>query len=167
MATIALGLGSNLGNRLGNLREAVERLKSLGPVMGKSDVFETDPWGLKEQPCFLNACLTLESSLEPMELLAFVKGIEQGMGRQKTVRWGARNIDIDILLMGDRVLNTEALQIPHANLPNREFVLVPLAQIFPGWRHPALGLSVMEMLQALRRREPEGHPPVRITPLGL
>ena len=100
-----------------------------------------------------------------MELLAFVKGIEQDMGRQKTVRWGVRNIDIDILLMGDRVLNTEALQIPHANLPNREFVLVPLAQIFPGWRHPALGLSVMEMLQALRRREPEGHPPVRITPL--
>ena len=164
----ALGLGSNLGDRLGNLREAVERLKPLGPLMAKSDVFETEPWGLKEQPSFLNACLTVSPALEPEALLAFVKDVERDMGRQKTVRWGARNIDIDILLMGDRVFNTEALQIPHVNLPNREFVLVPLMQILPRWRHPALGLSAAEMLQALRTRETEGDSPplpVRITAL--
>ena len=162
---VALGLGSNLGNRLGNLREAVERLKPLGPVMAKSDVFETEPWGLREQPCFLNACLTLESSLEPMELLAFVKDVEQDMGRQKTVRWGARNIDIDILLLGDSVFAAEALQLPHVNLPNREFVLVPLAQILPDWRHPALGLTVPEMLRTLMAREPGGQSPTGIVPL--
>lgn len=165
MATVALGLGSNLGNRLGNLREAVERLKPLGPVTVKSDVFETEPWGLKEQPCFLNACLTLETSHDPLELLAFVKSVEQDMGRRTSVRWGARNIDIDILLMGNRLFSTETLQIPHVNLPNREFVLVPLMQILPDWRHPALGLNLPEMLRGLRKREPEGRPPVRITAL--
>ena len=165
MATVALGLGSNLGNRLGNLREAVERLRPLGPISAKSDVFETEPWGLKEQPCFLNACLTVSPALEPEALLAFVKDVERDMGRRTTVRWGARNIDIDILLMGDRVFNSEVLQIPHTNLINREFVLVPLMQVLPHWRHPALGLSTAEMLKALRTREPHAAPPLRITAL--
>ncbi|MCR4818803.1 MAG: 2-amino-4-hydroxy-6-hydroxymethyldihydropteridine diphosphokinase [Fretibacterium sp.] len=162
MATVALGLGSNLGNRLVNLREAVERLRPLGPIIAKSDVFETEPWGLKGQPCFLNACLTLETFLEPLELLALVKTVEQDMGRRTTIRWGARNIDIDILLMGERGFDTETLQIPHANLPNREFVLMPLMQILPDWRHPKLGLTVPEMLRALRMLEPNAPSPIRI-----
>ena len=161
----ALGLGSNLGDRLGNLRAAAERLKGLGPFLTRSDVFETEPWGVKEQPSFLNACLTLEISLEPKALLAFVKGIEQDMGRQKAIRWGARNIDIDILLMGDRVFDVEELHIPHVNLPDREFVLVPLMQILPNWRHPTLGLSAPEMLHALRARKPGTPPPVRVAAL--
>ncbi|MCR5346569.1 MAG: 2-amino-4-hydroxy-6-hydroxymethyldihydropteridine diphosphokinase [Fretibacterium sp.] len=163
--TAALGLGSNLGNRLENLREAAERLKPLGHITAKSDVFETEPWGVKDQPCFLNACLTIETSLAHKELLTFVKGIERDMGRRMTIRWGARNIDIDILLVGANCFDTEELHVPHLNLPNREFVLVPLMQILPGWRHPTVGLSAEEMLKSLRARESGGCPPLRITAL--
>ncbi len=161
MEPLALALGANLGNRLANLRQALHRLEVLGTVLKRSDVFETEPWGVAEQPRFLNACLLMKTDLEPEALLAAVKGIERDMGRRETVRWGARNIDVDILLCGALLYESPHLQIPHAHLADREFVLVPLAQILPDWRHPALGRTVMDMARA----QASNCPPLRIAAL--
>lgn len=161
MVTAALGLGSNLGDRLKSLHRAATALGELGRLTGRSDVFETEPWGVEDQPRFLNACVTMELDLPPEELLLSIKKIENRMGRREAPRWGPREIDIDVLLMGDLLLETKALRIPHLNLQDREFVLVPLAQLLPDWRHPRLGLSVAEMARA----RASGHPPLRITAL--
>ena len=160
MAELALGLGSNLGNRLANLRQAVRLIENdVGPVFRRSDVFETEPWGVTDQPHFLNACLSLNlDKAEPEALLAALKDIEKRMGRKETVRWGARSIDIDILLFGDRVCETPCLRIPHLHLAERAFVLTPLAQILPRWAHPLTGRTVAEMSAALE----DAPPPLRI-----
>lgn len=161
MEPLALALGANLGNRLANLRQALHRLEVLGTVLKRSDVFETEPWGVAEQPRFLNACLLMKTDLDPEALLTAVKGIEHDMGRRETVRWGARNIDIDILLCGTLLYESPRLRIPHAHLHDREFVLVPLAQILPNWHHPALGQTVAEMARA----QASDCPPLRIAAL--
>lgn len=161
MEPLALALGTNLGNRLANLRQALRRLEALGTILKRSDVFETEPWGVTEQPRFLNACLLMKTDLDPEALLTAVKGIERDMGRRETVRWGARNIDIDILLCGTLLYESPRLRIPHAHLHDREFVLVPLAQILPNWHHPALGQTVAEMARA----QASDCPPLRIAAL--
>ena len=160
MARVALGLGSNLGARLANLRDAADRLRAAGEILARSDVFETEPWGVRGQPFFLNACVLMESGLAPLELLSLVKGIEREMGRVENVRWGARLIDIDILLMEGLVFEAPELHIPHINLHDRDFVLVPLRQIAPQWRHPLLGRTVSEI-----EVPASGRPPLRITAL--
>lgn len=164
MAVLALGLGTNLGNRLGNLRQAERAIgEDIGPILRASDAFETEPWGVTDQPHFLNACLCLDidEGVDPEELLASLKAIERRMGRKETIRWGARLIDIDILLIGDRVYESPILEIPHLHLPERTFVLTPLVQILPGWTHPLTGKSLEEMSKALK-----GEPsPLRIGPL--
>ncbi|MBQ7262650.1 MAG: 2-amino-4-hydroxy-6-hydroxymethyldihydropteridine diphosphokinase [Synergistaceae bacterium] len=143
----ALGLGANLGDRLGSLREAVRRVEAAlrRKALARSDVFETMPWGVEDQPRFLNACVTVETDMPPLELLAIVKGIEREMGRVPGRRWGERIIDVDILLMGDRTIDEPGLRVPHAHLHEREFVLVPLSQILPTWRHPLIGRDVQDM----------------------
>ena len=163
MAVLALGLGTNLGNRLGNLRQAARAIEEdIGPILRASEVFETEPWGVTDQPHFLNACLCLDIDEEsdPGELLASLKAIERRMGRKETIRWGARLIDIDILLIGDRIYESPALRIPHLHLSERSFVLTPLIQILPGWSHPLTGKSLEEMSEALKD-EPS---PLRIGP---
>ncbi|MBR1439140.1 MAG: 2-amino-4-hydroxy-6-hydroxymethyldihydropteridine diphosphokinase [Synergistaceae bacterium] len=150
---IYFGLGSNLGNRLQNLRNAVERLRALGNVTKTSDVFETKAWGGVEQPDYLNACVKVEREewIEPLEVLRLVKGYERELGRVESVRWGARKIDIDILLIDDIVLHLPELDVPHARIPERVFVLVPLGEILPeGWRHPENGMSVREMILKIK-----------------
>lgn len=163
MAKLALGLGSNLGNRLANLRQAARFIgQEIGPVLRTSDIFETEPWGVTEQPHFLNACLSLEiEEVEPEALLLSLKAIERRMGRKAAVRWGARLIDIDILLLEDLVYRSPTLQIPHIYLAERAFVLTPLAQILPQWAHPLTGKTVVEMSGALD----SSSPPIRIGPL--
>ena len=163
MAVLALGLGTNLGNRLGNLRQAARAIEEdIGPILRASEVFETEPWGVTDQPHFLNACLCLDidGESDPEALLASLKAIERRMGRKETIRGGARLIDIDILLIGDRIYESPALRIPHLHLSERSFVLTPLIQILPGWSHPLTGKSLEEMSEALKD-EPS---PLRIGP---
>ena len=163
MAVLALGLGTNLGNRLGNLRQAARAIEEdIGPILRASEVFETEPWGVTDQPHFLNACLCLDidGESDPEALLASLKAIERRMGRKETIRWGARLIDIDILLIGNRIYESPALRIPHLHLSERSFVLTPLIQILPGWSHPLTGKSLEEMSEALKD-EPS---PLRIGP---
>jgi 2-amino-4-hydroxy-6-hydroxymethyldihydropteridine diphosphokinase len=157
--TTALGLGSNLGNRLENLRAALRFLRELFPIVKTSDVFETAPWGVTNQPHFLNACLLTKDTVRPETLLEQVKDIEKKMGRIATRRWGERVIDIDILLMDSVVLDTPDLRVPHADMHRRDFVLLPLAQILPDWVHPGTGRSVASMAKETRLS------PVRVTAL--
>ena len=131
-------------------------------IVKASDVFETAPWGVTEQPFFLNACITFETNIEPLALLKTVKLIEAEMGRKENIRWGARLIDIDILLIDDLQLELPELTIPHLSMAQRDFVLVPLAQILPDWRHPKNELSIAEMTSALT-----SEPPLKICALLL
>ncbi len=151
---IYFGLGSNLGDRLKNLNDAVEKLKSLGKVTKISSIHETKAWGGIEQPDFLNACVKVETEnfIEPLEILRTVKNFEIELGREKSVRWGPRKIDIDILLIDDMIYKSPELNIPHVSIPERLFVLVPLSEIIsPSWKHPENNKTVHEMIKALAK----------------
>jgi len=138
----AIGLGSNLGDRLGNLRHAVELLRQQGSILATSSVYETPPLGVENQPRFLNAALIMELEAPPSLLLSILKGIEKKIGRKKRKRWGPREIDLDLLLIPDLIYEDESLKIPHPELANRAFVLIPLAEIAPDWIHPVLGMKI-------------------------
>ena len=163
---IYFGLGSNLYNRLMNLRDALSCLESLGHVIKTSSVYATPAWGGVEQPDYLNACAVVEASpCSPVELLAKVKAFESKLGRVKSVRWGERKIDIDILLIGDMIYSSSnpELNIPHVSLPERLFVLVPLSELLSqDWRHPINHKTLSEMIQDVKEREDW---PLRVTSL--
>ena len=147
---IYFGLGSNLGDKLENLRAAVEKLKTLGEIKRASSVYETEPWGGVEQPDYLNACVLIECTNEnitPLEILRAVKSFEVELGRVPSIRWGERKIDIDILLIDDVIYKSPELNIPHISIPDRLFVLVPLEEILPTeWRHPENHKSIQAMI---------------------
>lgn len=154
MKTAYLGLGSNLGNREGNLREAVERLEAAGiRVARRSSLYETEPLEIHDQPWFLNAVVEVETDLFPRQLLACIQNIELDMGRRRVTPKGPRNIDIDILLYGRSVIDTAELQTPHPGIAQRRFVLEPLSEIASELRHPVSGKTAREMLAGL---EPQG-----------
>jgi dihydropteroate synthase/2-amino-4-hydroxy-6-hydroxymethyldihydropteridine diphosphokinase len=142
MTRVFLALGSNLGDRYGRLIEAVDCLQPAVAIDAVSSIYETDPWGYADQPCFLNAVCSGETDLSPEELLGHVKAIELELGREPTFRYGPRAIDIDILLYGDRLLDQAGLQVPHARLHERDFVLAPLNEIAPEAVHPKLGKPI-------------------------
>ena len=132
MTTAYLGLGSNLGDRRENLQAAVVGLVQAGIRLKKiSSLYETQPIGQVEQPLFFNAVLAVETDLSPQQLLQLVLAIENNLGRQPTVGWGPRTIDIDILLYGQKTVRDLDLQIPHPYLSERAFVLVPLLEVAP------------------------------------
>jgi 2-amino-4-hydroxy-6-hydroxymethyldihydropteridine diphosphokinase len=143
---VFLALGSNLGDRMGNLASAVERLSESITIRKVSSVYETEPVYYKEQPLFLNAALSGLTELDPFDLLRFIKGIETELGRQPSFRNAPRLIDIDILFYGDRIINTLELTIPHPHIAERAFVLVPLAEIAPETVHPVIRKKVKNLL---------------------
>ena len=153
MATAYLSLGSNLGDRLRLIQEAVAALTvQAGPVTALSSLYETEPWGFSSPHRFLNVALALETTLSPETLLAVTQRIERDLGRtHKSVdgRYADRTIDIDLLFVGDAVLDTPALTLPHPRLHLRRFVLEPLCEIAPDLCHPLLRKSVSQLLAEL------------------
>lgn len=154
MKTAYLALGSNLGDREANLREAVKRLDAGDlRITRRSSLYETAPRELLDQPAFLNAVIEIETDLFPLQLLARTQSVERDMGRRRVTPKGPRNIDIDILFYGRAVIATAELEVPHPRLGERRFVLEPLAEIAPDLRHPVTGKTAGEMLATL---EPQG-----------
>lgn len=130
---VGFGLGSNIGDKPGNIREALALLETRGiaKLTAISRIYRTPPWGVLDQGDFANACAIGETALSPYELLAAVKKIEADMGREPTRRWGPRLIDVDILFLGDHTLDDPELTLPHKELFGRAFVLMPLLEIAP------------------------------------
>lgn len=139
---VYVGFGANLGDRLATLRAARERLQSVMEVVVCSRLYETPPWGVLDQPPFLNAVCHGRTRLDPVGLLAALKTIERELGRVASRRWGPRAIDLDILFFDDLVLQTETLTIPHRLLHERAFVLAPLTDLAPDLRHPVYGDTI-------------------------
>ncbi|OJJ17470.1 2-amino-4-hydroxy-6-hydroxymethyldihydropteridine diphosphokinase [marine bacterium AO1-C] len=147
MHTIYLLLGTNLGEKAANLNLAKQLIeKEVGQVLVSSSIYETMPWGIEDQPIFYNQVLKVESNLEMISLLKTTQSIEQVMGRKKYRHWGERLIDIDILYIDDLVYNSEDLNVPHLQIPNRRFTLVPLVEIAPDFIHPVSALSQTQLL---------------------
>jgi 2-amino-4-hydroxy-6-hydroxymethyldihydropteridine diphosphokinase len=147
--TVYLSLGSNLGDRAANLREAIEKLADLGKVVAASSFYETEPVELTAQPWFLNCAVKLDTEKMPRQLISAILSLEQSMGRQRKQKKGPRIIDIDILLFGSSVIEIPSLTIPHPKLHERRFVLEPLAEIAPDARHPVFKRSMRELRDAL------------------
>jgi 2-amino-4-hydroxy-6-hydroxymethyldihydropteridine diphosphokinase len=147
--TAYLSLGSNLGDRDANLREAIHQLEAVGSIAAVSFLYETEPVEFTAQDWFLNCVVRLATERTPEDLLQSILNIEQSMGRRRAQSKGPRNIDIDILLFDDSVVNTTDLTIPHPAMHERRFVLAPLAEIAPNAQHPVLHKTARELLAAL------------------
>ena len=147
---VYLGLGSNLGDREAILSNGIDSLARKVVIEQVSSLYETEPVGYADQPWFLNAVIRGDTELNPEELLDFVKDIERDLGRKPSFRYGPRSMDIDILLYGDRVVETSKLTIPHPRLTERAFVLVPLAEVAPDLVHPVNNNTVSELLAKLQ-----------------
>ncbi|MBI3163527.1 MAG: 2-amino-4-hydroxy-6-hydroxymethyldihydropteridine diphosphokinase [Chloroflexi bacterium] len=146
-----LSLGSNMGNRLANLKAAINNLAPQMDLKRKSSVYETPPWGFTDQPGFLNQVVKVKTYLEPPTLLAHIKRLETALGRVPSFENGPRLIDIDILFFDDAILDTATIAIPHPRLHKRAFVLVPLAELDPDLMHPVLRKTVIELLEGVDR----------------
>lgn len=150
MSRAYIGLGSNQGERLENLRSGVNGLVMAEDVVvvGKSSVYDSEPVGLRDQPDFLNAVVGVETTLDPYELLSLLHKVELGHGRQRITRWGPRTLDLDILLFGDLEQDDPKLLIPHPRLKERRFVMEPLLEVDPDVRLPD-GTPVRKLLEEL------------------
>jgi 2-amino-4-hydroxy-6-hydroxymethyldihydropteridine diphosphokinase len=142
---IYLSLGSNLGDRLANLRNAITNLPPKVQPGIQSSVYETQPWGYSDQPAFLNQIIKADTDLDPLDLLTFLKETEVILGRQATFRFGPRLIDLDIIFYDDLVFKTPRLTIPHPRIAERAFILIPLAEIAPNLYHPVLGKTIQQL----------------------
>jgi 2-amino-4-hydroxy-6-hydroxymethyldihydropteridine diphosphokinase len=150
MNEVILGLGANEGDPWLQLRLAVARIAEVVTFGRVSSVYRTAPEGRPDQPDYLNLVCVGQTGLTPMELLQEMQAIERALGRDPRPRNAPRRIDVDLLAFADRVLSSPDLIVPHPRLQERAFVLVPLVEIAPGWRHPAIGLTAQELLAALK-----------------
>ena len=157
METAYIALGSNLPSPAGSPQEtldaAINKLAELGHLTAQSSYYSTEPIGYADQPEFLNAAIALETPLDPQTLLDRLLEIERSFGRDRShgIPNGPRTLDLDILLYGDYVLNTQALQLPHPRMAQRSFVLLPMAEIAPKLIHPELRRSMTQLLQDLSK----------------
>jgi 2-amino-4-hydroxy-6-hydroxymethyldihydropteridine diphosphokinase len=146
-APIAIALGSNLGNSFEILEDALQILSTTpGIILERRSPWYVNPPIGPPQPDYLNGCAIATTNLSPHELLAILQNIERQFGRIRTEHWGARTLDLDLILYGDLILNTPDLQIPHPRMRERAFVLFPLAKIAPDWIEPISQLSIKELL---------------------
>lgn len=145
---IFIAIGSNMGDRLTNINQSlvtIENHKDI-MIMEESHIYETKPYGVLDQPDFLNMVIRIETSCTPLELLQRLKWIEQKIGRVQGERWGPRVVDLDILFYNQVILNYSDLIIPHVDLHNRDFVLVPMAEIEPEFVHPVFNKDIEKLL---------------------
>ena len=153
--TVYLSYGSNMENPKGHINEAIIMLKAPYAIrdIKCSDLFVTKPYGPVEQNDFLNGCLEMETYMDPEELITFIRHIEDYFERDRSIHWGPRPIDLDIIFFDDYVYHSKMLTIPHVDMENRLFVLEPLSQLCPGRRHPILGKTVAQLKKELIERE--------------
>ena len=153
MSFAYIALGSNLGDKEKNLRRALLLLTQQGvEAVRVSSFLATEPYGVTDQPQFLNAVACVRTSLAPLALLDVLLATELAMGRVRLRHWGERNIDLDLLLYEDVVLDTPRLHLPHPDMQNRDFVLLPLAEIAPELKHPTLQKTIWELKENLMNR---------------
>ncbi len=151
LTSVLIGIGGNLGDPVTSCRKAIEMLREHPAitVLRCSSLYRTEPVGKTDQGWFVNGVLLCETTLDPEQLLLALQEMEHGCGRVRRERWGPRTLDLDILSFGELVLDEEGLTLPHPRLHQRKFVLVPLLEILPEWRHPRLGRTGGELLQDL------------------
>jgi 2-amino-4-hydroxy-6-hydroxymethyldihydropteridine diphosphokinase len=166
MARVFIGLGSNLGDRSEFLMRALKEIRNLGgtDLKNSSSIYDTEPVGNKAQPQFLNMVVELESALPARELLQKIKHIERVLGRKESERWGPREIDLDLLYYGGEIVNDAELKLPHPEIANRRFVLVPMKEIAPDFVDPLHKRTIGELLlcctdtSAVRKTTRVSHP---------
>lgn len=153
--TAYLLIGGNIGDRHSNLKQARQGISiCCGRILRQSSIYETGAWGIEAQPDFLNQVLELETTLSPRQLLNAILDVEASMGRIREIRYGPRIIDIDILLLGQQVVDEDNLSVPHPRLADRRFALEPLAELAADLTHPCTGQPIWSMLEACADKLP-------------
>lgn len=160
--TVFIGLGTNLGERARHLQTALQAMATTPGIWlcGQSALYETPPWGIADQPAFLNMVAKVHTTYAPQALLEVLLTIEREMGRERRVKWGPRLIDLDILAVDHLLLDTHPLKVPHPHIPQRAFVLVPWHELAPEWWLPRFRQTVAELTAQLPARERAGCKPV-------
>ena len=149
MVTVYIGVGSNLGDTKANIQKAIKMMRENKILQGiqTSSLYLTEPVGKKKQPDFLNLVVKGQTELEPSELLGSLLDIEDKLGRKRNKKWGPREMDLDILFYDDMILKQKNLTIPHPEIENRKFVLIPLVELSPDLKHPVLNKNISELLE--------------------
>ena len=146
MASIILGLGTNLGDRIANINKAYDLLeKKLGPIISKSSYYESEPWGVLDQPNFINTAAAFNAEIPTHDLLDLINSIEKDLGRIRYKKWAERIIDIDILFYDQEIIHSQKLDIPHPYIHQRSFVIKPAAEIAPDYIHPELNENLKSL----------------------
>jgi 2-amino-4-hydroxy-6-hydroxymethyldihydropteridine diphosphokinase len=150
---VFLSLGSNMGNRLKYLTDATDIIeKRIGLVTKKSSVYESEPWGNKNQNAFYNQIISIHTSLDAKILLKTILNIEVELGRKRTEHWGPREIDVDILFYNSQIINDKDLVVPHPEIANRMFVLMPMTELAPDFIHPIIKKSIRDLMRTCSDR---------------